>query len=92
MCGRNTIGRYDPDLPSNAMIQGDGEMSRQSVEINVVPRPDLQDYIYELRVLRSTNNVLVNGQVVNQEKVVLLSHGDTLCLGKTTITFVNVPH
>lgn len=92
MCGRNTIGRYDPDLPSNAMIQGDGEMSRQSVEINVVPRPDLQDYIYELRVLRSTNNVLVNGQVVNQEKVVLLSHGDTLCLGKTTITFVKVPH
>lgn len=86
--GRNTIGRYDPELPSNVMIQGDDEMSRQSVEINAVCRPDLNDYIYELRVLRSLNNVYVNGRVVNHENVVQLKYGDTIGMGKTIISFV----
>ncbi len=89
--GINTIGRYDPEMPSTVMISGDDEMSRQSVEINVVRKQQCLDYVYELRVLRSTNIVLVNGRQVGCGLTVQLNYGDTICMGRTTISFVKDP-
>lgn len=86
--GSNTVGRYDPDMPSTVMISGDDEMSRQSVEINVVRKLQFPDYVYELRVLRSTNSVLVNGRQVGYGLTVQLNYGDTICMGRTVISFV----
>ncbi|MBP5687150.1 MAG: FHA domain-containing protein [Muribaculaceae bacterium] len=86
--GRTTIGRFDPDLPSTVMITGDDEMSRQSVEISAVLRQGSYDYTYELRILRSTNKIFVNNRVVENGMTVLLNYGDTICMGKTVISFV----
>lgn len=86
--GINTLGRYDPEMPSTVMISGDDEMSRQSVEINVVQNLQFHDYIYELRVLRSTNSVFVNGRQVECGLTVQLNYGDTICMGRTVISFV----
>ncbi|MBO4722210.1 MAG: FHA domain-containing protein [Muribaculaceae bacterium] len=86
--GRNTIGRYDPDYPSDVMISGDDEMSRQSVEITAMFKPNLYDYTYELRIIRSTNNVYVNSRPVSNNQTVQLNYGDTICMGKTIISFV----
>lgn len=87
MTGRTTIGRYDPDKPSVVMISGDDEMSRQSVEINVIRRPDYPDYIYELKLLHSTNLVYVNNRPLAKGVTVQLNYGDTICMGRTIISF-----
>lgn len=91
MRGRNTVGRYDPEKPSVVMISGDDEMSRQSVEINVIPKQGINDYLYELRVLRATNTVFVNGRPVGYGLTVQLNYGDTLCMGRTIISFIKAP-
>ena len=88
MAGRTTIGRYDPDKPSIVMISGDDEMSRQSVEINVFQQQGFNDHIYELRILRSTNTIYINGRPVDKNKTVHLSYGDTIRMGKTNISFI----
>lgn len=86
--GSNTIGRFDELMPSTVMIEGDLEMSRRSVEINVVRVKGQSDYFYDLAILKSTNPVFVNGRPVGYGKKVRLNYGDTICMGKTTISFV----
>ncbi|MBR5639653.1 MAG: FHA domain-containing protein [Muribaculaceae bacterium] len=90
--GRTTVGRYDtdPEKRSDVMIRGDDEMSRRSVEINVVQKPGVHDYIYEFRLLRATNTVYVNGRPVDNGLTIQLNYGDTIRMGKTNITFVKV--
>lgn len=86
--GSNTIGRNDAHIPSTVMIEGDPEMSRRSVEINVIRVKGQPDYFYDLTILKSTNPVFVNGRPVGYGKKVRLNYGDTICMGKTTISFV----
>ena len=88
--GRNIVGRSDPDKPSDVMIDGDDEMSRQSVEIKVERSPVYRDYTYELRVIHATNPVRVNGRSVGYGTTVSLNYGDTICMGRTNISFVKV--
>lgn len=84
--GQTTIGRYDPERPSDVMISGDDEMSRQSVVI--IASPNAYDYIYELRIIQSTNAICVNGRRVNKGTTVRLNYGDTIRMGKTNISFI----
>jgi len=86
--GRNTIGREDKKDKSDIMIGGDDEMSRQSVEINVVEKSGLPDFVYELRVLKATNPIFINSIPIDMRRVVLLNHGDIIRMGKTDITFI----
>ena len=88
--GRNVIGRFDRDMPSDAMISGDDEMSRQSIEINVFQKQGFHDLIYELRILRSTSTIYINGRPVDNKRIVHLSYGDTIRMGKTNISFIKV--
>lgn len=85
--GPNIVGRKSPDEISDIMIEGDKEMSRRSVEINVKEQAGVKDYIYELRVLRTTNPVFINGRPVALTEVVKLNYGDTIMMGKTSISF-----
>lgn len=86
--GSTTIGRYDPERTSDVMISGDDEMSRQSVEIIAVAASGSFDYIYQLRVIQSTNVVYVNGRPVEKGKTIKLNYGDTIRMGKTKISFI----
>ena len=88
--GINTVGRKSPDEFSDIMIEGDKEMSRRSVEINVKEQAGVKDYIYELRVLRTTNPVFVNGRPVALTEVVKLNYGDSIIMGKTSISFIKL--
>ncbi len=87
--GANTIGRKDATEPANIMIEGDNEMSRRSVEIMVKPQ-GAQGFSYTLKVLRTTNPVFVNGRPIGSDESVLLNYGDTICLGKTNISFIKI--
>lgn len=84
--GRTIIGRTDETKISDLMIDGDPEMSRRSVEI-MVRRTARGDFDYELRVISSTNPVLVNGRPVGINNFVKLNFGDTICMGRTNLYF-----
>lgn len=86
--GSNIIGRKDDTSPSDIMIEKDDEISRRSVAINVVYNDEKRDFIYELKVLRNTNPVYVNGRPVGHDEIVRLNYNDIICLGKTNVTFI----
>ena len=88
--GSNIIGRKDDTSPSDIMIEKDDEISRRSVAINVVYNDEKRDFIYELKVLRNTNPVYVNGRPVGHDEIVRLNYNDIICLGKTNITFIKI--
>ena len=52
--------------------------------------PVYRDYTYELRVIHATNPVRVNGRSVGYGTTVSLNYGDTICMGRTNISFVKV--
>lgn len=88
--GANTIGRKDDTSPSDIMIERDDEISRRSIVIDVVYDDEKKDFIYELKVLRNTNPVYVNGRPMSNDEVIRLNYNDIICLGKTNITFIQI--
>lgn len=88
--GSNTIGRKDDTSPSDIMIERDDEISRRSILIDVVYNTDFKGFTYELKVLRSTNPVYVNGRPMGIDEVVRLNYNDIICLGKTNVTFIQI--
>lgn len=84
--GRQLIGREDSDYPSDIAFD-DPRMSRQSVELTVEQHgsSDGCGYSYVLRVRRLLNPVMHNGMSLRQGEVVVLSIGDTITLGNTTL-------
>ncbi len=88
--GANTIGRKDDTSPSDIMIERDDEISRRSIMIDVVYNDEKKDFTYELKVLRNTNPVYVNGRPMGNDEVISLNYNDIICLGKTNITFIQI--
>lgn len=82
--GDNYIGRKDLDVPSDVMID-DEYASRRSVKITVARQDN--GYSYKFTVENATNPVLVNGTPQDVGYGLYLNYGDTIKLGKTSITF-----
>ena len=88
--GANTIGRKDDTSPSDIMIERDDEISRRSVMIDVIYSDEKKDFTYELKVLRNTNPVYINGRPMGNDEIIRLNYNDIICLGKTNITFIKI--
>lgn len=84
MDGSTTIGRTDPEFPSDIEF-ADSEMSRQSVRIDAVPSGGTTTFT--LTVQKSTNPVLVNGRRLQIGGSAILTNGSTIHLGRTTLVF-----
>ncbi|MGM9846601.1 MAG: FHA domain-containing protein [Muribaculaceae bacterium] len=83
--GKNIVGRYDTETPSDISIQGDETISRRSIEIEIVA--DGYGFDYILKVLNATNPVKLNGKCLKTGEKVSLSFGDVIVLGNTSLTF-----
>lgn len=83
--GENTVGRYDEEIPSQIMVKGDNTISRRSVSIHV--RLQGENFVYSLRVLKSTNPVVVQGREITNGEEVYLNFGDIIQLGRTKFRF-----
>lgn len=86
--GSNIVGRYDssPDGNSDIAISDDPSMSRRSIDIRV-EHSDINGYMFQLRVLRATNPVLVNHEPLRTGESFSLNFGDSIILGKTQFRF-----
>lgn len=82
--GSNTVGRADDQKPSDIGIPGDTYMSRRSIDITVSFNP-MRGYDYSIRVLSSTNPVLLNDSPLDRGACVYLNQGDTITLGNTKL-------
>lgn len=86
--GSNIVGRYDSDPSGNSdiSISDDPSMSRRSIDIRV-EHSDVNGYMFQLRVLRATNPVLVNHEPLMPGEDFALNFGDSIILGKTQFRF-----
>lgn len=84
--GTTVIGRKDYDRPSDISIEHDTSISRRSVSITV----NSKNNTYLIKVLQSTNPVLINRKTVKVGEAIYISDGDTLKLGKTTFRFYTI--
>lgn len=83
--GKQTIGRFDEDVPSDISVKNDSSMSRRSIMIDVIP--SMKGYIFKLNVLKATNPVLINNNPLLPGEAVSLNFGDIILLGKTKFRF-----
>ncbi len=86
--GRNIIGRYDEDAPSDISVKNDSNMSRRSVEIDVSYTD--RGYMFRLTVLNATNPVLHNDKPLMRGESVSLNFGDSIVMGKTRFRFEKI--
>lgn len=80
--GITTVGRYDDAVNSDIAVKGDTYMSRRSVSIDMA-YDNMRGFTYRLRVLNTTNPVLLNGQNVPVGAEAFLNFGDVITLGRT---------
>lgn len=83
--GKNVIGRYDEELTSDIAIKNDPNMSRRSVEVEVLHSD--RGYTFKLTVLKATNPVLHNDTPLMTGESVSLNFGDCIAMGKTKFRF-----
>ena len=83
--GTTTVGRTDSSVPSDISLDGDATISRRSIEIDVTTTE--AGNRFKLRVLRTTNPVLVNSERLNEGESIQLNFGDIILLGKTRLRF-----
>lgn len=79
--GDNVIGRKDNIWMSDIMIDNDNVMSRRSVCLTVETNGN--GYGYLLRVMKSTNPVLLNGETLVEKTQLYINVGDEFILGST---------
>lgn len=84
--GEFYIGRDDDTVKSDIIIKDD-YVSRRSLCMEVITKPDSNDYSYKLTVRNATNPVLINGQEMASGESVYLNYGDTILVGNTILTF-----
>lgn len=83
--GEIVIGRDDPTDQSDIALKGDPCVSRRSLKITV-KRDEINGYSFRLKVLKSTNPVLLNGSVLDgRYDEPFLNYGDTITVGKTKL-------
>lgn len=83
--GANLIGRKDKKTPSDLEFD-DPEMSRRSISIDA-KRDGNNAFAYTLYVLKALNPVKVNGKDMEPGVSLKLQNGDSITLGKTSLTF-----
>lgn len=83
--GSNVIGRYDEEVFSDIAIKNDPNMSRRSVNIEVLCINS--SYFFKLTVMKATNPIFINGEPLNCGEAVSLRFGDTILMGKTKFRF-----
>lgn len=83
MMGPNIIGRTDPQYISDIALCGDNTISRRSVLLNIANTA----YGFEctVRIMSSSNPVLINGRQIYPGETRTIKRGDTLTLGHTTL-------
>ena len=87
--GRNVIGRKAPTSTANIQLPtNDPYMSRHHCIINVTAMTDGRKKAV-LSNFQNKNETLVNGQRLLPGDVILLQKGNTVTMGKTTVTFQN---
>lgn len=86
--GINTIGRKDPELPSDVQIN-DKYASRRSASIHVT-HDDIKGYLFKFTVDKATNPVYVDSTEVKVGESIYLSYGQIIKLGNTALTFKKI--
>lgn len=81
------IGRADNIEKSDVMID-DATASRRSVRISVARGESSGKYTFKLSVLRTTNAVYVNHNVLYNRSSIYLNYGDTIKIGETVFTLL----
>ena len=79
--GANTIGMFDPQSPSDIMIEGDRTISHRSVTITVESVGS--SYKYLLTVNRSKNPVRLSGKTIAEGTSIYIQPNQELVLGRT---------
>lgn len=83
--GQNVIGRRAETGTADIKISNDMYMSRRHVQIDVVKTAG--GYEHRLVEIGSKNIVLLNGNPIKRDDILVLKFGDILTLGKTDIVF-----
>ena len=87
--GENTLGRQSPHSTSSIQIPTDDRnMSRYQVKIDVVETPDGR-YVHHFSHVGDKKNTFHNGKELEKGEVIILTPGDTICMGCTTFMFMD---
>lgn len=84
--GTYVIGRQDSLEPSDISLS-DSTASRRSVQIEVHKGSRSGNYSFKLTVLKTTNAVFVNNNMLYANDCVYLNYGDILKIGDTALLF-----
>lgn len=85
--GRNIVGRKGTTSQATVQIEtADRYMSRQHSLVTVTKLPD-QSLKVVLSNYQNKNATLVDGQPIETGDEIRLTNGDTITMGKTTVTF-----
>lgn len=79
--GANTIGMFDPQSPSDIMIEGDRTISHRSITITVESVGS--SYKYLLTVNRSKNPVSLSGKTIAEGTSIYIQPNQEFVLGRT---------
>lgn len=84
--GSYTIGREDKSYPSTIQIPGDQTISRRSAVIDVSSSSN-GNALFFFSVIKSRNPITINGKELHNGEKIQLKFGDTIVMGKTSMTF-----
>lgn len=85
--GSWTIGRSDSSQPSDISITGDDSVSRRCAVIETTM--DQSGAVFLLKVVKTRNPIFINGRKMANGESIQLQFGDTITMGKTSMTFSN---
>ena len=79
--GANTIGMFDPQSPSDIMIEGDRTISHRSVIITVESVGSSYKYLFTVN--RSKNTVYLSGKPIAEGTSIYIQPNQEFVLGRT---------
>ena len=79
--GANTIGMFDPQSPSDIMIEGDRTISHRSVIITVESVGSSYKYLFSVN--RSKNPVYLSGKPISEGTSIYIQPNQEFVLGRT---------
>ena len=79
--GANTIGMFDPQSPSDIMIEGDHTISHRSITITVESVDSSYKYLFTVN--RSKNPVYLSGKTIAEGTSIYIQPNQEFVLGKT---------
>ena len=79
--GANTIGMFDPQSPSDIMIEGDRTISHRSITITVESVDSSYKYLFTVN--RSKNPVYLSGKPIAEGTSIYIQPNQEFVLGRT---------